>query len=240
MASKKGVVMYYDILEQLEDFTDEQFGKITRAIIKYDKTGEVPEFDDPSLKVVFKFMKPTLDRNKQEYEAICEKRRLSGSLGGKQKVANASKCYQNLANLADNDNDNDKENDNDIKKEIILKKENEESLLSNGVVTEQKRSSISNSNSNIFKKPSKEEVEEYCRERNNNVNAEQFIDFYESKGWYIGKNKMKDWKASVRLWEKRDNQKQTQKPKLVRKEATDEEKEDYLRVIREREEMFKI
>lgn len=126
MASKKGVVMYYDILEQLEDFTDEQFGKITRGIINYDKTGEIPEFDDSSLKVAFKILKPTLDRNKQEYEAICEKRREAGSLGGKQKVANASKCYQNVANLADNDNDIEKENDieNDIfnywnKKDII-------------------------------------------------------------------------------------------------------------------------
>ena len=119
MASKKGVVMYYDILEQLEDFTDEQFGKITRAIINYDKTGEIPEFDDSSLKVAFKILKPTLDRNKQEYEAICAKRREAGSLGGKQKVANASKCYQNVANLADNDNDNDIDKENDIENDIF-------------------------------------------------------------------------------------------------------------------------
>ena len=48
-----------------------------------------------------------------------------------------------------------------------------------------------------------EEVQEYCRERKNNVDAEQFIAFYEAKGWLIGKNKMKDWKACVRTWEKR-------------------------------------
>jgi len=55
-----------------------------------------------------------------------------------------------------------------------------------------------------FKKPSIEEIAEYCRERNNKVNPEQFFDHYESKGWLVGRAKMKDWKASVRTWEKND------------------------------------
>lgn len=55
---------------------------------------------------------------------------------------------------------------------------------------------------NRFIKPSIEEVRNYCLERKNNVKAEQFIDFYESKNWFIGKNKMKDWKAAVRTWER--------------------------------------
>lgn len=54
-----------------------------------------------------------------------------------------------------------------------------------------------------FKKPTLEEVKEYCEERNNGIDAETFINFYESKGWMVGKNKMKDWKASVRTWEKK-------------------------------------
>jgi len=53
-----------------------------------------------------------------------------------------------------------------------------------------------------FKKPTLDEVKEYCKERNNEVDPQRFIDFYESKGWYVGKNKMKDWKASVRTWER--------------------------------------
>ena len=55
-----------------------------------------------------------------------------------------------------------------------------------------------------FKKPTIEEIKEYCEERTNNINAEQFYDFYESKGWKVGNSLMKDWKASVRTWEKRD------------------------------------
>lgn len=53
----------------------------------------------------------------------------------------------------------------------------------------------------IFKVPTVEEIQEYCRSRNNTVDAQHFYDFYESKGWMVGKNKMKDWKASVRYWE---------------------------------------
>lgn len=55
-----------------------------------------------------------------------------------------------------------------------------------------------------FTPPTLEEVKEYCLERKNNVDAERFIDFYASKGWMVGKNKMKDWKACVRTWEQRN------------------------------------
>ena len=60
-----------------------------------------------------------------------------------------------------------------------------------------------------FKKPKLEEVLEYCSERNNNIDAENFINFYESKNWKIVKNKMKDWKAAIRTWEKRKQKKPT-------------------------------
>ena len=64
-----------------------------------------------------------------------------------------------------------------------------------------------NNRGKIFAPPSVDEVRVYCQERNNKVDAQSFVDFYESKGWYVGKNKMKDWKAAVRTWEKSDNQK---------------------------------
>tara|TARA_R110000868_G_scaffold104700_2_gene288614 strand:+ start:627 stop:1262 length:636 start_codon:yes stop_codon:yes gene_type:complete len=52
-----------------------------------------------------------------------------------------------------------------------------------------------------FTPPTLEEVKNYCQERANNVDANKFLNFYESKGWVVGKSKMKDWKASVRTWE---------------------------------------
>lgn len=54
-----------------------------------------------------------------------------------------------------------------------------------------------------FVPPTLQEVKAYCQERNNGINPQSFIDFYESKGWLIGKTKMKDWKAAVRTWEQR-------------------------------------
>ena len=60
-------------------------------------------------------------------------------------------------------------------------------------------------------KPSVEEIKQYCLERNNGIDAEQFFDFYESKNWYVGKNKMKNWQAAVRTWEKRKQQNPTSK-----------------------------
>jgi hypothetical protein len=52
-----------------------------------------------------------------------------------------------------------------------------------------------------FVKPTIPEIAEYCLKRKNQVNANKFFDFYESKGWFVGKTKMKDWKACVRTWE---------------------------------------
>ena len=57
-----------------------------------------------------------------------------------------------------------------------------------------------------FVKPTIEEVQAYCKERNNNVDAQRWFDFYESKGWKVGKNPMKDWKASIRTWERNGNE----------------------------------
>ena len=53
------------------------------------------------------------------------------------------------------------------------------------------------------------EIKDYCRLRDNGINAEQFYDFYQSKGWMVGKTKMKDWKAAIRNWER--NRKKTDK-----------------------------
>lgn len=64
-----------------------------------------------------------------------------------------------------------------------------------------------------FKKPSLEEVRQYCAERNKGVDAERWFNYYESNGWQIGKNKMKNWKAAVHTWEK--NNVQPVKSKLV-------------------------
>ena len=57
-----------------------------------------------------------------------------------------------------------------------------------------------------FKPPTVEDVREYCSEKGYHVDAERFVDFYTSNGWKVGRNPMKDWKAAVRTWEKKDNE----------------------------------
>lgn len=87
---------------------------------------------------------------------------------------------------------------------VPLLEHNTDVTKSNESKSKSKRQSKSKSKNTI--PPTLEEVSAYCSERHNNVDPQQFIDFYESKGWYVGKTKMKDWKACVRTWEKRKEQ----------------------------------
>lgn len=73
-----------------------------------------------------------------------------------------------------------------------------------------KISNIGDKKRKRFIPPTLSEVQAYCKERNNNVNAETFVNFYQSKDWYVGKNKMKDWKAAVRVWENKSRQENKQ------------------------------
>ena len=75
---------------------------------------------------------------------------------------------------------------------------------------------INNKNNNkdnrvAFTPPTVEEVARYCAERHNSVDPETFINYYQSNGWMVGRNKMKDWKAAVRTWEKRNKENSSQK-----------------------------
>jgi len=90
-----------------------------------------------------------------------------------------------------------------------------------------------------FTPPTLEEVQAYCNEKHYNVNPEHFIDYYESNGWKVGRNSMKDWKAAVRNWARRDKENQ---PKGYNSDwqtvnettETQEERDERERRIRER------
>ena len=80
----------------------------------------------------------------------------------------------------------------------------------------------------VFKEPSLQEVSTYCKERNNSINPQTFIDHYTGNGWMVGKNKMKDWKAVIRTWETRGgnngqtNRTGTTPPPIITKEYVPE------------------
>lgn len=63
------------------------------------------------------------------------------------------------------------------------------------------RNSTTKKTSKVFVEPTLAEVQAYCEERGNSVDAQRFIDYYTSNGWKVGRNTMKDWKAAVRIWE---------------------------------------
>ena len=101
-----------------------------------------------------------------------------------------------------------------INEELVVKFLNNLSLSKSTTINKNKEIKLNNK---YFNKPTIIEIKDYCLERNNNIDANSFFDFYESKGWFVGKNKMKDWKAAVRTWELRENNskyKKTVKSKL--------------------------
>ena len=107
----------------------------------------------------------------------------------------------------------------ELEKEIKIEKEIDSSAKS--TTTKRKR----------FEKPTLSEIKQYCTERNNNVNAEQFYDYYESNGWKVGKNSMKDWKAAVRTWERSEYR----KPTTTKKTNTEQTLDAIYKVMNESE-----
>ena len=88
-----------------------------------------------------------------------------------------------------------------LNEEPVVKFFNNKSLSKSTTINKNKEITITNK---YFNKPKIEEVESYCLERNNNIDVNSFFNFYESKGWMVGKKKMKDWKAAIRTWELRE------------------------------------
>lgn len=184
MEKKNSFVLYTDYRRQFDLLTDAELGQLIRAVMDYVDTGQPTDLP-AGPQMAFAFISAQIDRDTKKYQEVVEKRRAAGSAGGKQKasnvkqniagLANASTCKQTVANLPDNVNDND--NVNDIKK---------------------KDTKVSKEKS--FIPPTVENVREYCQEGGYRVDAECFVDFYASKGWLVGKTKMKDWKAAVRNW----------------------------------------
>ena len=81
---------------------------------------------------------------------------------------------------------------------------------------------VKNVKNNIFVPPTVQEVKEYCLSVGSKVDAESFVSFYESKGWMIGKNKMKSWKSAIVTWEKRNNLKRVEPKQTIVTETAEE------------------
>ena len=217
---KETFLFYADWLNVIRDLPSEAQLEVYQAIAEYAIYDNLIELK-PLAKVAFGFIKQTIDRDTQKYISISEKRSEAGKRGGRPlknnelKESNEKQKKQLLSekskksNCPLNDNDNDNVNDNisflEKKKQKSdvavsdLENENSESPIE----TLQTPKEQSGGGRKRFVIPTPEEVQAYCDERKNGILGQQFCDFYSSKGWKIGKEPMKDWKAAVRTWEMR-------------------------------------
>lgn len=86
--------------------------------------------------------------------------------------------------------------------QLNTNKSNTKELNTNKQNTKNKGETTQKPKNKKFVVPSVEEVKAYCEERKNGIDPERFVDYYEARGWMIGKNHIKDWKACVRTWER--------------------------------------
>lgn len=180
MANKKSCVIYDSWAEMLVNMTDESAGQLIKNMMRYVfEKGDV-EFSNPELMAVFCMVKEKLDSDTEKYQAKVDRiKENSATTRNRNDIDTKSERNRNdIGGVSESVSVSDNVSPTEIKKREARKR---------------------------FTPPTVEEVAEYCRERNNNVDPETFVDFYASKDWKIGRDPMKDWKASVRTWEKRNN-----------------------------------
>ena len=171
---RESFVFYGSFYESLLSLDNQTRLACYDAITQYALTGIEPKLGGVA-KALFALIKPQIDANNRRYANGCK--------GGKPKTnqnitETKPKANQEITTSKPNENVNVNVNEND-NENVNEKKSGDKPQRS-------------------FKPPTLEEVRSYCDERRNGVDAQKFMDFYESKGWFIGKNKMTVWKAAVR------------------------------------------
>lgn len=213
---KETFLFYADWLNVIRDLPSEVQLEVYQAIAEYAIYDNLIELK-PLAKVAFGFIKQTIDRDTKKYISISEKRSEAGKRGGRPlknnelEESNEKQKKQLLSEKSKKSNcplnDNDNVNDNDIS---FFKKETKSDVAFSDLENENSESPIealqtpkeqSGGGRKRFVIPTPEEVQDYCNERGNGISGQQFCDFYSSKGWKVGSQPMKDWKASVRTWE---------------------------------------
>lgn len=160
--------------EYIADLPEEYKAVFAMYTINYALSGEIPPIEEGSLEwALWVKIARRIDQEAEKYEAIKAKR------------AAAGKKHKGNQHTQEEPKQEEPEEKQQVGKEGLPEKTAEKPKAKN------------------FKKPTIEEIQAYCMERKNSVDAQTFFDFYESKGWKIGTAKMKDWRASVRNWERR-------------------------------------
>ena len=160
--------------EYIADLPEEYKAVFAMYTINYALIGEIPPIEEGSLEwALWVKIARRIDQEAEKYEAIKAKRVAAG------------KKHKGNQHTQEEPKQEEPEEKQQTEKEELPEKTAEKPKAKN------------------FEKPTVEEIQAYCMERKNSVDAQTFFDFYESKGWKIGTAKMKDWRASVRNWERR-------------------------------------
>lgn len=170
-----GFICQDEYLAKCAKLSDQEVGRLFRALMKYHATGIDPELAGRE-SIAFDFIREDIDKAEKAYAAKCEQNRQNRTI-----------TTDNDRQRPSTEQDERAQNINNNKKKDI-----KENPLKG--VKEKLR----------FSPPTLEEVRAYCRERGNHVDAGRFFDFYTSKGWKVGSQPMKDWRAAVRTWERDD------------------------------------
>lgn len=171
----------YEYLEEMEELSDAEFGRLTRALLKYSMTGE-PIALCGNERFYIKRVMTQEDRFKASYDDLSEARSSAGKAGAEARWGDNGK--NGKAKVANGKNGNTETETNTETDNYILP--------SNDGKNDKKTTRTR------FIPPTVEEVAVFVKEKGLSVDPQRFVDFYESKGWMVGKNKMKDWKAACR------------------------------------------
>lgn len=169
---------------------------VYEAVVEYGVLGKVPDFStvDPLglIDGIFAAIKYVIDSTKSKRVHISNERSKAGKNGG------APKGNQNARKQPKTSKTNKTSVDVDVEEKI--------NKLSNESKESADKPRRGTTKRTAFVVPSLQEVKDYISEKGYTVDAQRFIDFYESKGWMIGKNKMKDWRAAIRTWTRRPDE----------------------------------
>ena len=207
MTSNKNSFVFYETFESvIEELPEEMQLKFYKYITQYGLHGIEPEITGIE-KAIWTQIQFAIDQAQNRRKRAIE----NGNKGGrpnKTETQNNQTITQNNPDITEN-NPNETENNPSITQTKpnnnlnVNVNANDNVNVNDNVKSKGTSCEVPSSKSSRFIPPTLAEVEAYCFTRNNSVNAQQFIDFYSSKNWYVGKNKMTDWRASVRLWESR-------------------------------------
>ncbi len=204
----------HQYLEEMELLSDAEFGRLIRALLLYSRTGEIMELDGNE-RWSFPRVRVQEDQFRESYNDAVEQKRKAGRESArkrKQRRSTDSNDGQHRSTVF-NGVQQRSTSLNGSNKDKLNKTNINYPPVPNGTGGSRKRQSR-------FQAPTREQVAQYCAERGNSVNPERFLDYYAAQGWKLSNGcPMKDWKAAVRNWERRDS---GQKPQNQRAEsATD-------------------